>query len=105
MEFLEQAMEQTTYLIVKGAFENKVLLYLHLMYMENPTYPLLSWYSMHPKLMRTYSELAQGDLGPMHLVSKHVRGPHYEVVSKLHEVLCLKGHLWSQTPRGVIQVT
>jgi hypothetical protein len=34
----------------------------------------------------------------MHLVLKHVRGFLYELVFELQEMLCIKGHLGSQTP-------
>jgi hypothetical protein len=36
----------------------------------------------------------------MRPVSKRARGLHYEAVFEVHEMLCLKGHLWSQTPMG-----
>jgi hypothetical protein len=35
----------------------------------------------------------------MHPVLKHARGEHHEVVSKLQELLYIKDHLGSQTPK------
>lgn len=40
------------------------------------------------------------DLEFMHPMSKDVRGFHYEAVFELQEVLCMKGHLGSQTHEG-----
>jgi hypothetical protein len=37
----------------------------------------------------------------MHPLSKHVKGPHFEAVFGIQELLCIKDHLGSQTPRGV----
>lgn len=36
----------------------------------------------------------------MHSISKHVSKSHYDTISKLQEVFCIKGHLGPQTPMG-----
>lgn len=92
----EEAMEPPLDLVVYGAVEDEVYLYLNLSKMAQVTklvWPIELVLRLHLKFMRTYSEIAQRNMKSMRSILTCVGRPNNEFVSQLHEVLIVESHL------------
>jgi hypothetical protein len=93
---LENAIKLSSNLIVDGAPENEVLIYLSLMKMAKLVDPILSSdvvVDFYLKMMRSNPKLPKWDLEGMHIVLKCVGSLNNNAISQLRKVLCIEGHL------------
>lgn len=73
-----------------------MLFCLELLWVAESTSSILLWnmvLSFHPKSMRTNMELAKRYLEGMHPMAKCIGWSDNEVISHLHEMLYIEGHL------------
>ena len=91
-------MEPLANLVVDRASKDEVLLSLNLTnmtYLEDLVWLVDLVICLHPEMMRTHSKLAQRNIKGMCPMMECVMGPDNEIVTQIHEMCNIEGHLWT----------